>query len=514
MHPGAARSENLLYIDGEFRSGAEGHTFPTLNPTTNEVITEVAEGRAQDIDAAVRAARRAFDEGPWPRMTPAERGKYLVAIAEALEKNGGEIATLEVLDTGLPIKQAQGQAARAAQNFRFFARVIEDLGGIAERFKDDFLNYTIHKPVGVAGLITPWNTPLMLESWKIAPCLASGCTAVLKPAEWSPLTATKLAELIDEVGVPSGVFNVVHGFGETAGAPLVAHPGVNLISFTGETTTGKTIMKNGADTLKRYSLELGGKSPVVVFADCDFDRAVDATIFGVFSLNGERCTAGSRVLIEDGIYEDFVEAVAERTRRVRVGDPHDPNTELGPLIHPEHHERVMGYIDIGRQEGGRLLAGGSRPEGVERGNFVAATFFADVTKDMRVFKEEIFGPVLVASRFSDEADAVVQANAVPYGLAGYVWTSDLPRGHRVAQSIDAGMVWLNSQNVRDLRMPFGGVKSSGMGREGGYYSFEFYCDLETIHVALGDHHIPRFGVQQGESESPDEIRRGMSQSSG
>ncbi len=501
--------EPLLYIDGTFRSGAEGHTFETINPATNQVITEVAEGRTEDIDVAVQAARRAFDEGPWPRMTPRERAGYLTAIAEALEANGHEIARLEVLDTGLPIKQAQGQAARAAQNFRFFARVIQDLGGTAQRFGDEFLNYTIHKPVGVAGLITPWNTPLMLESWKIAPCLASGCTAILKPAEWSPLTAIRLAELIDEAGLPPGVFNVVHGFGETAGAPLVAHPGVNLISFTGETTTGKAIIKNGADSLKRYSLELGGKSPVVVFSDCDFDRAVDATIFGVFSLNGERCTAGSRVLIEDAIYDDFVTALAERASRVRVGDPQDPDTELGPLIHPEHHQRVTGYIDIGRREGGRLLAGGKRPEGLPEGNYVEATLFADVTTDMRVFKEEIFGPVLVAGRFSDEADAVHQANAVPYGLAGYVWTGDAGRGHRVAQSIDAGMVWLNSQNVRDLRMPFGGVKSSGMGREGGHYSFEFYCELETIHVALGEHHIPRFGAP----ESPDQVEKGMSQSS-
>jgi 5-carboxymethyl-2-hydroxymuconic-semialdehyde dehydrogenase len=504
----------LLYIGGEFRSAAEGHTFETLNPTTNQVITEVAEGRTEDVDAAVAAARRAFDEGPWPRMTPSARAEYLVAIAQALESNGEEIANLEVLDTGLPIKQAQGQAARAAQNFRFFARVVEDLGGTAHEFNNEFLNYTVHKPVGVAGLITPWNTPLMLESWKIAPCLASGCTAVLKPAEWSPLTATKLAELIDEVGLPPGVLNVVHGFGETAGAPLVAHPGVNLISFTGETTTGKAITKNGADTLKRYSLELGGKSPVVVFADCDFDRAVDAAIFGVFSLNGERCTAGSRLLIEDAIYEDFVAAVGERTARVRVGDPHASETELGPLIHPEHYERVTGYIDIGRHEGGRLVAGGGRPEGLAAGNFVEATFFADVTSDMRVFKEEIFGPVLVASRFSGEAEAIAQANAVPYGLAGYVWTGDIARGHRVARSVDAGIVWINSHNVRDLRVPFGGVKSSGMGREGGHYSFEFYCELETIHVAVGNHHIPHLGGgQSADDQEQGEVKRGMSQSS-
>ncbi|MGH2736547.1 MAG: 5-carboxymethyl-2-hydroxymuconate semialdehyde dehydrogenase [Actinomycetota bacterium] len=486
----------LLYIDGEYRSGVDGATFETLNPATNNVITEVAEGRERDVDAAVRAARTAFDEGPWPRMSPKERAAYLIAIAEAVEGRGAEIAELEVMDTGLPIKQAKGQAARAAQNFRFFARVIEDLGGEAHRVGGEFLNYTIHKPVGVAGLITPWNTPFMLESWKIAPCLASGCTAVLKPAEWSPLTAMKFAEIMDEVELPRGVLNIVHGFGETAGAPLVAHPGVDLISFTGETTTGKHIMRNGAETLKRYSLELGGKSPVVVFADADLERAVDAAVFGVFSLNGERCTAGSRLLVEDDIYDDFIAAVGERTARIRVGDPTDMNTELGPLIHPEHLQRVTGYIDLGVQQGARLVAGGERPPGLEGGNYLQATAFADVTPDMRIFREEIFGPVVVATRFSTEAEAVELANDVRYGLAGYVWTGDVQKGHRVAQAIDTGMVWINSQNVRDLRMPFGGVKDSGIGREGGHYSFEFYCELETIHVALGEHHIPKFGITE------------------
>lgn len=495
MHEGV--KQPLLYIDGAFRSGAADHTFETLNPATNQTITEVAEGTEADIDDAVSAARRAFDQGEWPRLAPKARAEYLVAIAESIEKHSEEITRLEVLDTGLPVKQAQGQAARAAQNFRFFARAIQDLGGEAHRLGEEFLNYTIHKPVGVAGLITPWNTPFMLETWKVAPCLASGCTAVLKPAEWSPLTATKMAEVIDEAGLPKGVFNVVHGFGETAGAPLVAHPGVDIISFTGETTTGQAIMANGADTLKRYSFELGGKSPVIVFADCDFDRAVDAAVFGVFSLNGERCTAGSRLIVQDAIYDDFVTAVGARTEAVRVGDPTDIDTELGPLIHPEHHKRVGEYIEIGRNEGARLVAGGTRPDGFTEGNFLNATLFAEVTSDMRIFKEEIFGPVVVASRFSDEQEAVALANDVRYGLAGYVWTNDLQRGHRVAQRIDAGMVWINSQNVRDLRMPFGGVKDSGIGREGGHYSFEFYCELETIHVALGHHHIPKFGTTNG-----------------
>lgn len=487
----------LLYIDGEFRDAIDGDRFDTLNPATNAVITSVAEGREKDIDEAVRAARRAFDDGPWPRMSPKERAAYLIEIADHIEVRGGQIAELEVTDTGLPIKQARAQASRAAQNFRFFARVVQDLGGEAHRAGNEFLNYTVHKPAGVAGLITPWNTPFMLESWKIAPCLAAGCTAVLKPAEWSPLTATVFAEIMDEVDLPAGVFNIVHGFGETAGAPLVAHPGVNLVSFTGETTTGMDIMRNGAATLKRYSFELGGKSPVVVFADADLERAVDAAVFGVFSLNGERCTAGSRLLIEDSIYVDFVDAVAERTRRVRIGRPTDESTELGPLIHPDHYERVTGYLRAGRDQGARLLAGGTRPNGFEEGNYLEATLFADVTRDMRIFQEEVFGPVLVASRFSGESQALELANDVPYGLAGYVWTENLQRGHRVAQAIDTGMVWVNSQNVRDLRMPFGGVKRSGIGREGGHYSFEFYCDLETIHVALSKHHIPKFGSQQG-----------------
>jgi 5-carboxymethyl-2-hydroxymuconic-semialdehyde dehydrogenase len=334
----------------------------------------------------------------------------------------------------------------------------------------------------------------MLEAWKVAPCLATGNTCILKPAEWSPLSAGKLAEVIDEVGLPPGVFNVVNGFGETAGGSLVAHEGVQLISFTGETTTGQEIMRNGAATLKRYSFELGGKSPVVVFADCDFDRAVDASVFGVFSLNGERCTAGSRLLVQESIYDRFVDAVAERARNLKVGAPSDEATELGPLIHPDHHDRVMSYVEAGTRQGARLVTGGKRPKGLSRGNYIEPTVFAEVWPETTIFQEEIFGPVVVITPFRDEAEAVRLANAVDYGLAGYVWSTDLQRAHRVAQAIDAGMVWINSQNVRDLRTPFGGAKRSGIGREGGHYSFEFYCELETIHVALGEHHIPRFGV--------------------
>jgi 5-carboxymethyl-2-hydroxymuconic-semialdehyde dehydrogenase len=493
----------LHYIDGEFRPSRAGRTFETTNPVTNSAIADVAEGLAEDVDNAVAAARRAFDAGPWPRLPAKERAAVLRRIADAIREHAAELVGLECLDIGLPIAQMRGLAARAAENLDFFASQIEELTGHAYRVGDDFLNYTVHKPVGVAALIMPWNAPLMLSTWRIAPCLAAGNTIVLKPAEWSPLTATRFAALLDEVGLPPGVFNVVHGFGETAGAALAAHPDVDLVSFTGESSTGSAIMAAGAATLKRCSFELGGKSPVVVFADADFDRVVDAVVAQIFTMNGQRCTAGSRLLAEAPVYEELVQAVAARARNIRVGDPFDERTELGPLIRPEHHERVTGYLESAVAEGARRLAGGKRPGQLPDGNFLEATVFADVTPEMRVFREEIFGPVLVATAFDDEEEAVRLANATEYGLAAYVWTNELTRAHRVAQAIDAGLVWVNSQNVRDLRTPFGGVKQSGIGREGGHYSFEFYCELETIHIALGEHRIPRLGLGGiGSTEPP------------
>jgi 5-carboxymethyl-2-hydroxymuconic-semialdehyde dehydrogenase len=484
----------LHFIDNDFVPAVDGRTFETLNPVTNQPIEHVAAGSAQDIDRAVSAARAAFESGPWPRMSPAERATFLHRIADWIEARADEIAEIEITDTGIPVSQIKkGAIPRAAQNFRFFADTALGMGGEEFSPQGAFHNYAMRRPVGVAGLITPWNTPFMLETWKAAPCLAAGDTCILKPAEWSPMSADMLAHIIQQADLPPGVFNLVHGFGETAGAPLVAHPGVQLISFTGETATGQEIMRNGAATLKRFSMELGGKSPTIVFDDANLDRALDGAIWQVFSLNGERCTAGSRLLVQSNIADEFVRQLAERARHIRVGDPTDPSTEVGPLIHPDHWRRVHDYIDVARTEGANVEVGGGRPAGLPHGNFFEPTLITGVTNDMRVAQEEIFGPVLVVIPFKDEGEAVRLANDIRYGLAAYVWTEDTDRGRRVAEAIESGLVWINSHNVRDLRTPFGGSKMSGIGREGGRYSFDFYTELSTVHVAVAEHPIPRLG---------------------
>ena len=483
----------LHYIGGKLVPSADGATFGVTEPVTNQVYAQAAAGNAEDVKRAVEAAAEAFTTGPWPRLGARARARVLNKIADAIDARGTEIAAVETFDTGLPVTQAQGQAARAAENFRFFADVI------VAQHEDAFsspgqLGYVLRKPVGVAGLITPWNTPFMLETWKLAPALAAGCAVVLKPAEWTPLSACLLPDIMAEAGVPDGVFNIVHGIGEVAGAALVEHPGVPLISFTGETTTGQTIMACAAASLKGLSMELGGKSPCVIFADADLDLAVDSALFGVFSLNGERCTAGSRILAERAVYDCLVARLAARAEQINVGSPSDPATEIGALVHEEHYARVMSYVRAGVREGARLVAGGARPAGLTSGNYLAATVFADVTPDMRIFAEEIFGPVVCVTPFTTEEEAVSLANDTRYGLAAYIWTSDLRRAHRVASAVDAGMTWVNSHNVRDLRTPFGGVKASGVGREGGQHSIDFYTSSRIVHVALADTHVPRFGA--------------------
>ncbi|MFC4617466.1 5-carboxymethyl-2-hydroxymuconate semialdehyde dehydrogenase [Camelliibacillus cellulosilyticus] len=482
-----------LYINGEFVEAASGETFENHNPFTNEVMNHVAAGGREDIDRAASAAAEAFRHGPWRAMKTEERLDYMRKIADAIDREADDIAWLEAMDTGLPISQTRKQTARAAQNFRFYAEMVgARMAGEAYQVDREFINYTIHKPVGVAGLITPWNAPFMLETWKIAPALATGNTVVFKPAEWSPLSAARLTEIIDSVGLPKGVFNTVHGFGETAGRALVRHPNVQLISFTGETLTGSDIMKTGADTLKRVSMELGGKSPIIVFEDADVERALDAVTWGIFSFNGERCTANSRLFIHESLHDAFVEALKERVNHIIVGDPLDEKTEVGPLIHETHYNRVKSYLELAREEGVDVVSA-TVPEQHRNGHFIAPTLLLNVTNDMRVAQEEIFGPVLAVIKFKNEEEVIAAANDVKYGLAGYVWTKDVGRAHRVAQNVDAGMLWINSQNVRDLRIPFGGSKHSGIGREGGHYAFDFYTETQVIHVAMGDHHIPQFG---------------------
>jgi 5-carboxymethyl-2-hydroxymuconic-semialdehyde dehydrogenase len=480
------------YIGGKFVDSADGDTFDVLEPVTNDVYVQAAAGKAADVDRAVAAAREAFLNGPWPRMLPRERSRILHRIADIVESRDARLAELESFDSGLPITQALGQARRAAENFRFFADLVVAQSDDTFKVPGRQINYVNRKPIGVAGLITPWNTPFMLESWKLGPALATGNTVVLKPAEFTPLSASLWAGIFEEAGLPEGVFNLVNGLGEDAGDALVKHPDVPLISFTGESRTGQIIFANAAPYLKGLSMELGGKSPAIVFADADLEAAIDATIFGVFSLNGERCTAGSRILVERAVYDEFVERYAEQAERVVVGDPQDPKTEVGALVHPEHYEKVVSYIEIGKTEG-RLVAGGGRPAGFDAGNYVAPTVFADVPPSARIFQEEIFGPVVAITPFDSDEEALALANGVRYGLAAYVWTNDLKRAHNFAQSVEAGMVWLNSNNVRDLRTPFGGVKASGLGHEGGYRSIDFYTDQQAVHITLGAVHNPTFG---------------------
>jgi len=487
------------YIDGEFVDSLDGDTFEVLNPVTNETYVRAAAGKKADIERAVAAAKRAFDEGPWPRMLPRERSRVLHKIADIVESRDARLAELESFDSGLPITQALGQARRAAENFRFFADLIVAQADDAFKVPGKQMNYVNRKPIGVAGLITPWNTPFMLESWKLGPALATGNTVVLKPAEFTPLSASLWAGIFEEAGLPQGVFNLVHGLGEDAGDALVKHPDVPLISFTGESRTGQLIFGNAAPFLKGLSMELGGKSPAVVFADADLDTAIDACIFGVFSLNGERCTAGSRVIVQRDVYDEFVERFAAQAKRVKVGLPHDPTTEVGALVHPEHYEKVMSYVEIGKGEG-RLVAGGGRPEGFPTGNYVAPTVFANVAPDARIFQEEIFGPVVAITPFDTDEEALALANNTRYGLAAYIWTNDLKRAHNFAGAVEAGMVWLNSNNVRDLRTPFGGVKASGLGHEGGYRSIDFYTDQQSVHITLGAPHNPVFGKQAPPAE--------------
>ncbi|MCH2558114.1 MAG: 5-carboxymethyl-2-hydroxymuconate semialdehyde dehydrogenase [Alcanivorax sp.] len=471
-------------------------TFDNINPATGEVIGPVASGTEKEVNEAVAAAKAAFPA--WANTPAKERARLMRRLGELIDENVPRLAELETLDTGLPIHQTKNVLIpRASHNFNFFAEVCTRMNGHTYPVDDQMLNYTLYQPVGVCALVSPWNVPFMTATWKTAPCLALGNTAVLKMSELSPMTAAELGKLTKEAGIPDGVFNVIQGYGSTAGDALVRHPDVRAVSFTGGTATGRKIVQNGG--MKKYSMELGGKSPVLVFEDADLDRALDAALFTIFSLNGERCTAGSRIFIQESVYDEFVKKFAERARKLKVGDPENPDTQVGSMITRQHYEKVTGYIRIGIEEGAKLVAGGlERPEGlpdrVANGQFIQPTVFADVDNKMRICQEEIFGPVVCLGKFTDEAHALELANDVQYGLASYVWTENLAKAHRMARGIEAGMVFINSQNVRDLRQPFGGIKQSGTGREGGEYSFEVFAEVKNVCVAMGHHHIPRWGV--------------------
>jgi len=478
-------------IDG--RAVDSKATFETINPATQEVLAEVADGGADEINAAVAAAKAAFPA--WAARPASERAALMRKVGDLIARHVVELARTETNDTGQPIAQTGKQLVpRAADNFYYFAEMCTRVDGHTYP-TPTHLNYTLFHPVGVCALISPWNVPFMTATWKTAPCLAFGNTAVLKMSELSPLTAARLGELVLEAGVPKGVLNVVHGTGKAAGEPLCAHPDVRAISFTGSTITGNRIVQ--AAGLKKFSMELGGKSPFVVFDDADLSRALDAAIFMIFSNNGERCTAGSRILVQKSIYADFAQKFAERAQRIAVGDPLDDRTIVGPMISPQHLAKVRRYIELGPSEGATLLCGGldapPLPAPLRKGNYVRPTVFADVDNRMKIAQEEIFGPVACLIAFADEADAIRIANDIPYGLSSYVWSENLGRAHRVAAAIEAGMCFVNSQNVRDLRQPFGGTKASGVGREGGTWSYEVFLEPKNVAVSLGSHHIPHWG---------------------
>ena len=480
-------------IDGQYVPSASGDTFANHSPVDDEFICHVASGDQKDIDQAARAAMKAFST--WRELHHKDRRDLLHAIADEIEKHADEIAVLESYDTGQPIRFMRKAAIRGAANFRFFAdRIIDAKNGLSTPDMQH-VNYTMRQPIGPVGIITPWNTPFMLSTWKIAPALAAGCTVVHKPAEFSPVTANRLAKAAHDAGLPAGVWNVVHGFGERAGKSLTEHELIKAIAFVGETTTGSHIMRQGANTLKRVHFELGGKNPVIVFDDADIERALDAVVFMKYSLNGERCTSSSRLLLHKDIYDSFVEQLSKRVSQIKVGHPLDPDTEVGPLIHSTHREKVLEYVDIGKSDGARLAVGGEPIQDLGPGHYLRPTLFVNANTSMRIANEEIFGPFLTVLPFDTEEDAVQMANSVRYGLTAYIWTRDVGRAHRVAQSVEAGMVWVNSQNVRHLPTPFGGVKYSGIGRDGGDYSFDFYMETKNISIALGDHPIPRLGAR-------------------
>jgi len=479
-----AVSATGLLINNRWIQSESGKTFPTINPSTGEEICRVAEADAVDVDKAVKAARAAFERGPWRKMSASQRGRLLYRLADLIEQNADEIARLESLDNGKPFSVAKAvDVAASVACYRYFAGWADKIQGKTIPIDGNFFCYTRHEPVGVVGQIIPWNFPLLMQAWKLAPALAAGNTVVLKPAEQTPLSALRIGELIVEAGFPEGVVNLVPGYGPTAGAAIAGHMDVDKVAFTGSTEVGHLIMGAAANSnLKRVTLELGGKSPNIVFADTDLDKAVEGAHFGLFFNHGQCCCAGSRVFVEEKIYDDFVEKSGARAKRRTVGDPFDPKTEQGPQVDEAQFEKVMGYIESGRTEGAKLVCGGERVG--NRGYFIQPTVFADVQDDMKIAREEIFGPVMSIIPFKTLDEVVTRANRTEYGLAAAVWTRDISKAHAIANSVRAGTVWVNCYNVLDPRAPFGGFKQSGIGRELGEYGLQQYTEVKTVTVKL------------------------------
>jgi aldehyde dehydrogenase (NAD+) len=477
-------SPKKLLIDGKWVPAQSGKTFETVNPANEEVLALVAEGDKADVDEAVKAARKAFEEGKWSRMSPHERSRYLFKIAELIEKNSDELAELETLDNGKTLFESKNvDIPFTAEVFRYYAGWPNKIFGETNPSDPSMFNFTLREPVGVCGQIIPWNFPLLMASWKLGPALACGNTTILKPAEQTPLTALRLGELILEAGLPEGVVNIITGFGPTAGGAIAAHPEIDKVAFTGSTEVGREILKASAGNLKHVSLELGGKSPNIIFPDADMKQAVRGSMVGIFLTQGQVCCAGSRIFVERGIYDQFSDQLSENAEKMTLGDPLDPKTRLGPLVSKEQHERVLGYLKAGKAEGARLKTGGDAGP-LKKGYFVQPTIFVDVRNDMKIAREEIFGPVAAVIPFKDENDAVFQGNQTNYGLAAAVWTKDLSRAHSVARRLKAGTVWVNCYNVFDVTQPFGGYKESGFGRELGVHSLELYTQIKSVFVKL------------------------------
>jgi aldehyde dehydrogenase (NAD+) len=476
-----------LIINGLSVPAQSGKTFATINPATGETLAQIAEGAEPDVDAAVAAARRAFEEGPWSRFKPFDRQQVILSLADLVDRHFEELALLDTLDMGAPLTRSMAGRRRAVALLRYYAGLATSTRGdtIPNSAAGDVFSYTLKEPVGVVGAINPWNAPIGLAMWKLGPVLATGCTLILKPAEQAPLSSLRLGELALEAGLPPGVFNVVTGFA-AAGAALAAHAGVDKIAFTGSTEVGQKIVRAAAGNLKRMSMELGGKSPNIVFADADLDRAVPGAAMAVFQNSGQICSAGTRLYVERPIYEEFVGRVAEFASKLRVGDPLDPSTELGPVVSAEQLERVTSYLELGKMQGARALAGGARlsQAGLDRGYFVAPTVFADVRDDMRIAREEIFGPVLSALPFDSIDEVVKRANDTQYGLGAGVWSRNVSTVHTVAKALRTGSVWANCYQVMDPAIPFGGYKSSGFGRESGVEHLHEYLQTKAVTLRL------------------------------